>query len=463
MSFFFSLYSRPQQGILTALTAAACTRLWLAYQEIIRGISLADVRAELHREYGEDIKSFLRGPSDCLHFSNAAAFNDIYNNKNKWDKDYSLYRTFDMDTSAFGFVHYSDAKQRRDVLGSVFSRTSILQLQDLIQERVNVLCDALSHQFAAGKSSNIVLGLRCFTTDVVMFFCFAKTMDATKAPDFEADVAIASEAALALLTTIKYSGTLSLFFLRKMLMDQINDVLRSPGELENAPHRIIYHSLLDPDVNKGRPLPSKLSLWHEAGALLGAGSDTTSIGATTIVHHVLRIPGVQQRLVKELRVAWPVLEEVPRYEVLEKLPYLAMKEGLRMFPGGAALPRIVPREGAVISGVFIPGGTVVGQSFTWVHRSPEVFPNPDAFIPERWLGRDAKTLEASMAVFSKGPRSCLGVNLAYCELYLVIASIFRRFDLTLDPKRPGELKFREHFVPVFAGEHLHAYCAPAAD
>ncbi|KAH9002849.1 hypothetical protein EDB83DRAFT_2184826, partial [Lactarius deliciosus] len=50
----------------------------------------------------------------------------------------------------------------------------------------------------------------------------------------------------------------------------------------------------------------------------------------------------------------------------------------------------------------------------------------------RWPGEDAETHEASLVPFSKGPRSCIGINLAYCELYLVIASVFRRFDLTLD-------------------------------
>ncbi|KAI0258151.1 cytochrome P450 [Gloeopeniophorella convolvens] len=462
--------------------AAACTRMWLAYQELVLGVSLADVRAELHRRYGE----VLRLAPNELHFANPAAFNDIYNNRNKWDKDHNVYRAFDMDTGSIGFLHYADAKQRRDVLGPLFSRTSILKLQDLVQERVNVLCEALAKQFATGKSSDFLHGYQCFAVDVVMFFCYAKTLDATRAPNFEADVVLASEAVLPILTIGKYSGLFvrlvrhipasfairfgsplirSLFLLRKMLTDQIDEILRNPSELEHASHQIIYHALLDPAAHKGRPLPSRQSLWHEAGALLGAGSDTTAVAATTTSYYILHNPAVQARLVQELRAAWPVLEEVPRFEVLEKLPLLSavVKEGLRMFPGGTALPRVVPPEGAVIAGTFVPGGAVVGQSFTWVHTSPDVFDRPDEFLPERWLGPDAKTLEGSMAVFSKGPRSCLGMNLAYCELYLVIASVFRRFDVALDTKRPAKMTVMEHFAPVFTGEHLHAYCKPVAD
>ncbi|KAI9435560.1 putative P450 monooxygenase [Lactarius indigo] len=466
---------------------AACSRLWLAYRELVRGESLGDLRMELHRQYGE----IVRLTPNELHFSNPAAYNDIYSHRNKWDKDHLLYRAFDLDTSTVGFVHYSDAKHRRDILASFFSRTSILQMQVLIMERVNVLCDALAHQFAAGdtkgKSSDLVLGFHCFSVDVIMAFCYAKDWDATRVPDFQSDIVLASQAVLPIITMRKYSGTLvkimrripmwfgknfgspvtrALFSLRKMFMDQIDEILRNPASLENTPHKIIYHSLLDPDANKGRPLPSRLSLRHEAAALLSAGSDSTSITAATISYYVLHNREVQQRLVNELRTAWPDLEEVPRYEIFEKLPLLqtaVIKEGLRMFPGSAALPRVVPPEGATIAGTFIPGGVVVGQSFLYVQRSPTVFSDPDEFIPERWLGEDAKTHEASLVPFSKGPRSCIGVNLAYCELYLVIAGVFRRFDVTLDAKRSGDLTVVEHFVPVLKGPHLHAYCKPVSE
>lgn len=47
-----------------------------------------------------------------------------------------LYRAFDMNMATVGFIHYSDAKQRRDVLTPFFSRTSVRQMQDLIKERV---------------------------------------------------------------------------------------------------------------------------------------------------------------------------------------------------------------------------------------------------------------------------------------------------------------------------------------
>jgi len=255
----------------------------------------------------------------------------------------------------------------------------------------------------------------------------------------------------------------ALFRLRELLATQVDAILRDPTELQLTPHPIIYHALLSPEANKGRPLPSRQSLLDEALILLGAGADSTGITFMTTAYYVLHRPSIRHRLEAELREAWPVLEETPPYEVLEKLPYLTavIKEGLRMFPGVVAHPRVVPPEGAVISGSFIPGGTVVGQSFVFVHRSPLMYERPEEFMPDRWLGPNAKACEAALSVFSKGPRSCFGVNLAYAELYLGVAHLFRLFELQLDESRPASLKIKEHFVPLFIGEHLHASCKPA--
>ena len=108
----------------------------------------------------------------------------------------------------------------------------------------------------------------------------------------------------------------------QLLLAQIDGILRDPTELTLTPHPIIYHSLLSPEANKGRPLPSRRSLLDEAGILLGAGADSTGVTLMVTAHYVLQNPQVRQRLESELREAWPVLDEIPRYEVLEKLPYL---------------------------------------------------------------------------------------------------------------------------------------------
>ena len=108
----------------------------------------------------------------------------------------------------------------------------------------------------------------------------------------------------------------------QLLTAQVDAVLRDPSELAHTPHPIIYHALLSPTANKGRPLPSRQSLLDEAAILLGAGSDSTGVTLMVTAYHLLQNPLARKRLDEELREAWPVLDEVPPYEILEKLPYL---------------------------------------------------------------------------------------------------------------------------------------------
>ena len=61
---------------------------------------------------------------------------------------------------------------------------------------------------AAGRSSNLYLGFRCFATDVLTLFCYNKSLEATKAPDFHAPIVVALESMLPILSLCKYSSFL---------------------------------------------------------------------------------------------------------------------------------------------------------------------------------------------------------------------------------------------------------------
>ena len=82
---------------------------------------------------------------------------------------------------------------------------------------------------------------------------------------------------------------------------------------------------------------------------------------------------------------------------------------------------------------MIPPGTPVGMTSIFIHENPTIFPEPKEFRPERWLkGHNSKELlDKYLVNFSNGTRACLGMNLAYAEIYLTLAAVFRRFDLEL--------------------------------
>ncbi|KAF8488479.1 cytochrome P450 [Russula emetica] len=473
----YNLYLHPLSRF-PGPRGAACTRWWLAYWELGRGVSLSILREELHKKYGDIVRI---APNE-LHFAKPTVYNEIYNSQNKWDKDYNLYRAFDLDESFFSQTDYLKSKHSRALVSNLFSKSAVTQLQHLIRRQLDRFCDVLEEHSAAGKSSNLYLGFQCFAADTISNYLFATSFDQLSFPDFKGDIVIGVDMCMPTVTLAKFSvffvwmiryfppnilmflapSLKGLMVFRKALMDQVKSVLQNPNSLNDAPHRVIYSELLNPEANKGLPSPSETQLDHEARVLFAAGSHT--IGTTLMigVHHILRNPEVKQRLVDEVRTAWPVLDHVPSYEELEKLPYLA--KTLRIAtPTPIGPPRVVPPSGAVMSGVKVPGGTVVSQSPSFVSFSEEVFERPHEYLPDRWLKPESKSLESWIVVFSKGPRSCLGINLAYCELYLTLAHLFRRFDVREDPKKRPDLTYSEHFLAVFAGQNLHAYCDPRSE
>ena len=82
---------------------------------------------------------------------------------------------------------------------------------------------------------------------------------------------------------------------------------------------------------------------------------------------------------------------------------------------------------------------------------PTIFPDPERFDPERWL--QEQRLDKYLTNFCKGTRGCLGINLAYAELFLAFAGVFRRFDFELFDTTVDDVKLvRDKLVPAAAVE-----------
>ena len=319
--------------------------------------------------------------------------------------------------------------------------------------------------------------------DMVTTFCFARSVDAIDAPNFRAPIVEAMHASNPTFVLLKHlpwfrktlfslppwlaikasPETAGLTNLQVMLGEQVNEVLSNPDSLKQAPHPIIYHRLLDKEAYKGQPVPDATSLYEEAQAMMFAGGDSVANSLMFGFFHVLDKPELYQRLKTEVYQAWPNIDSHPTYETLQNLPVLTatIKETLRCAPGvPSALLRIVPPVGAMIGGRHIPGGTAVGMSTILVHLSSEVFKDPEAFDIDRWMGPNAAGLDKWLVSFSKGPRSCLGINLAYCEMYVALATMIRRFEMKLDGTTADDLVWRDVFLPFFYGKHLQAWCEP---
>lgn len=151
----------------------------------------------------------------------------------------------------------------------------------------------------------------------------------------------------------------------------------------------------------------------------------------TVSYHVAANPPVRHKLLRELKSVMPQPTDHAALQELEKLPYLTaiLQEGLRMtHPVTHRLSRALQDKTLTYHGVEIPPGTVVSMTALLLHENEDIFPDPRAFRPERWLGGTQQQLQHYLVPFSRGSRACLGINLAWAEMYLILAHVFRRFD-----------------------------------
>ncbi|KAM7219399.1 Cytochrome P450 [Rhypophila decipiens] len=191
-------------------------------------------------------------------------------------------------------------------------------------------------------------------------------------------------------------------------------------------------------------IPPRL-LFNLVNSTIAAGTDTTVGTVTVLFYFLLRNPKVRDRLLTELESALETSAIFPvKYSAVKGLPYLdaVIKETLRLLAVlGTTLDRTVPSQGAVVGGVHLPGGTVVGCSPYVVHRHEATFgERVDEFRPERWLvDRDGINLSEEKRVamehatlsWSHGSRTCLGRNLAGMDMKKLIPSILMNFKASL--------------------------------
>lgn len=182
--------------------------------------------------------------------------------------------------------------------------------------------------------------------------------------------------------------------------------------------------------------------WGEAVAevtiMMNAGSTTTAISMANVMYQLLKHPEKMEKLRKEVDETLDEDEEVAPYEKVKYLPYLraCLDESLRLFPPiSHGLTRATPAEGQEVCGEYIAGGATVNVSSFVAHRDPKVFPDPESYTPERWLGEAGKDLGPYFIAFSAGARGCIGRNIAYLEQTVLLASMVHRYDIELaDPK-----------------------------
>ncbi|MEI7031233.1 cytochrome P450 [Streptomyces pratensis] len=169
-----------------------------------------------------------------------------------------------------------------------------------------------------------------------------------------------------------------------------------------------------------------------------AGYDPVGSGLGWAVYNSLNTPGVWQRMREEARQA-PEGEATAAARVRElRYTNWVVQESLRTHPPVVMSPRRCVR-GFRYEGHLIRAGSLVAVSEYITHRSPDVWSEPDRFVPERWdTSRDGYRAPTPFEYlpYGYGGRRCIGANIAAVVLPAALSRLARRTTLDLRTRQP---------------------------
>jgi cytochrome P450 len=232
-------------------------------------------------------------------------------------------------------------------------------------------------------------------------------------------------------------------FLRNanQLRARLGEIVARSRSSENLEERSdVLAILLQARDEDGQPMDD-VEICDELITLLLAGHETSAAALSWAVREILASQRARQRVLEEV-VAPARLDfgaaELARFEYLDA----AIKEVLRLRTVVPLVLRLL-KVPTSIGPLELPAGTAVAPCMHLVHHRPDLYPEPDVFRPERFLG--TKYAPSEWFPFGGGNRRCLGMAFSLYEMKVLLATLFSSLELELvgeasaRPKRRGVL------------------------
>lgn len=405
----------------------------------------------LHDKHGP----FVRINPHEVHCNDPAFFDVLYvgSAKRRTDKSMWLVRQSWTRNATFKTIEHDLHRERRNQLSSFFSKASIRALEPLITRKIDRLCARLEEASETKKVISLTHAFVALTLDIISRVCFGFSYGCLELEDFAQDwykeMVSASRtsnlvrhfpwifqltAFVPKMTSRATADGLQAASRRKFdLARRVTAVAERYGRGDKNPRDVftIFDAILDADVPPHEKSVARLT--EEAHTLTGAGTMTTATALDAVIYYLLVNPTWLTSLRQELNTAIPNPAAIPTFAELEKLPHLTavLHEALRLSKSVPhRLARVSPDVSYRYGDVVIPRGVPVGMTMIDILENSDLFPEPHAFMPERWLPLDSPEVRQrrkNLVVFGGGTRMCLGLNLAWAELYLTTGAVIRRF------------------------------------
>ncbi|KAF4981105.1 hypothetical protein FDECE_17751 [Fusarium decemcellulare] len=399
---------------------------------------------KLHQKYGDVVRI---SPNE-LSYTSPQAWKDINRHRPGHplpDKEWAFYvDPPNRVPSLFSVKNAQHARLRRP-LAHAFSEKALRSQDSLIRSYIDALVNGLKEKAAAREAVDISAWLNWTTFDIMGELSFGEPFGCLKNQEFHPWVKIIFDMvrATAILGGLRrYPGA-----------QRIADFLIPAGKKE-LPAR--HQQMTDEKVQRrltldtDRPdfMTSLLKNKDKQEALtdeelssgmfatIVAGSETTATALSGTYWYLCHNRDKLEKLNQEVRTSFESEDQIDMMSTTSlKYTTAVVEEAMRLYPPvPIGMPRVIGKGGLTVLGKYLPAGTIVSVQQYASNHSPKYWRDPEAYVPERWLG-DPKYADDDRKIFqpfSLGARNCIGQNLAYAEMRSILARLVWNFDVELD-------------------------------
>ncbi|RMZ71677.1 cytochrome p450 [Pyrenophora seminiperda CCB06] len=411
-----------------------------------------DALRDLHRKYGP----IVRIQHDELSFTEPNAWKDIYGHGTKGTagspppKALNRYASPANGVPSMIVAPNKDHARQRKIFTPAFSDRALKQQEPLFFKYMDKLVQLLKKGIDEDPEKKVdLVRMYNFTTfDVMGRLTFGESLHMLDKSEYDPWVT-------AIFAGVKLGTSLQLVALYPLLWRFWKRFVPASINQKRVDH--FNHSItrVTKRLEKGEETED-IDLWKyvltqkegrgldrgemdsHASLFMIAGTETTATLVSGLTYYLLTSPDCMRKVCEEVRGAFDTEADM-NMEKIAALPYLSacIKEALRLYPPvPIALHRRTPENGSTVVDNFIPPGTTVSIAQHVMYTDPQYFKKATEFVPERWLGDPEFENDQRQCVqpFSVGPRDCLGKNMAYHEMRLLMAKVLYNFDIELCPE-----------------------------
>ncbi|KNG48970.1 cytochrome p450 3a17 [Stemphylium lycopersici] len=400
---------------------------------------------KLHEKYGEIVRT---GPNH-LSVSGSIGWREVFGHTRAGQAEFGHWKDFyqlgDKNVQSIVTTDKEDHRRQRRLMSHGFSHAAIKEQEPLVDKYVQKLFAQFRKDAELHQPTDMLKWYNLTTLDIIGDLVFGESFNCLDNGESELVDSIFNT--IRIMSRVHAVLRMPLLSWARRLMISKKDALRhieqkrvSKDKAERrialgpAPEgrRDIMTNILRHNDEKGM---SHAEILSNADGLIMAGSETTATALAGLTYCITTNPQALERVQREVREAFNSEKDIKINSTMS-LKYLnaCIEEAMRIYPPVAETPtRLSPGE--FVNNHYIPKG--------WAdYHNAANFALPEDFRPERWLSPDHPfhdpqfntDKKEAFEPFSFGPRNCIGKNLAYAELRLIMAKFFWNFDFLLLPE-----------------------------